>query len=129
MRNIVFALSVVLTLSACSNKKKLTDNLHGTWYVYKYLKDGIDKTAVAPYSDSIRNYTIEFTSGGDFKETNVFAPDTVILPGKWAFEDNNETLTLTDTVYKSRSYTIFNLEGNHVELRRLGTNRYLRKQQ
>jgi len=129
MRKLFLVLPLIVLLAACSNKKKLTDNIHGTWNVYKYLKDGIDKTAVAPYSDSIRNYTIEFTSGGDFKETNYFAPDTVVLPGKWMFEDNNETLTLTDTVYKSRSYTIFNLEGNHVELRRNGTNRYLRKQQ
>jgi hypothetical protein len=70
---------------------------------------------------------VSFTSDGKFIEQNIWGPDTVLLPGTWEFQDANEKLALSDTVYKKRVYTIFNLEGNHVELRRNGQNRYLRK--
>ncbi|MBP6515515.1 MAG: lipocalin family protein [Chitinophagales bacterium] len=131
MKKITLIVAVLILVASCNQKKSLTDNLAGKWNVYKLIKDNIDKTNIAPYSDSINdNYTIEFTAGGTFTET-YYPPvvtDTTQIPGNWVFENNNETLTLTDTIYKKRSFTIFNLEGNHVELRRGGQNRYLRKQ-
>lgn len=129
MKKITIILSAILFIASCSQKKTLTDNLNGKWYVYKLLKDNIDKTTVTPYSDTIKNYSVEFTSGGTFTETYTLPTitDTTTVSGTWAFENNNEILALTDTINHKRSYTIFNLEGNHVELRRGGENRYLRK--
>ena len=126
MKKLIFLFSALLLIAGCNNKKTLTANLEGKWYVYKLLQDNIDKTNISPYNDTIRNYTISFTDG-NFTEQNIFGTDTVILPGTWEFQDANEKLALKDTIYKSRIYTIFNLEGNHVELRRNGQNRYLRK--
>jgi hypothetical protein len=131
MKKISLIIVALVLIASCSQKKTLTDNLTGKWKVYKLLKDNIDKTNISPYSDSIKdNYIIEFTAGGTFTET-YFPPavlDTTQIPGNWVFENNNEVLTLTDTIYKKRSYTIFNLEGNHVELRKNGESRYLRKE-
>lgn len=131
MKKITIIAAVLILVASCNQKKSLTDSLTGKWKVYKLIKDNIDKSSIAPYSDSINDhYTIEFTAGGTFTETYYLptAADTAQIPGNWVFENNNETLTLTDTIYKKRSYTIFNLEGNHVELRRGGENRYLRKE-
>jgi hypothetical protein len=131
MKKITLIVAVLILVASCNQKKSLTDSLTGKWKVYKLIKDNIDKTSITPYSDSINDrYTIEFTAGGTFTETYFppTVPDTTQIPGNWVFENNNEVLTLTDTIYKKRSYTIFNLEGNHVELRRGGENRYLRKQ-
>jgi len=129
MKKTITLLAIIVLIASCSQKKSLTDSLTGKWYIYKFIKDNIDKTNITPYADTIRNYTVEFTAGGSFTESNFLASDTdtTYVKGNWVFENNNELLTLTDTVYKKRSYTIFNLEGNHVELRRGGESRYLRK--
>jgi hypothetical protein len=127
MKKFTLLFAAFLLIAGCSQKKTLTANLEGNWYVYKLIQDNIDKTATAPYSDTIKNYSVSFTSDGKFIEQNIWGTDTVLLPGTWEFQDANEKLALTDTVYKKRVYTIFNLEGNHVELRRNGQNRYLRK--
>jgi hypothetical protein len=127
MKKTILFLAVIFFIGSCSQEKKLKDNLTGTWYIYKLLVNGIEKTNVSPFVDTLRNYTIEFTEGGDFIERNVFPPDSVSNAGKWAFEDNNEKLSLTDSANGKRVFTIFNLEGNHVELRASGRNRYLRK--
>jgi hypothetical protein len=118
----------IAAVASCSKKKE--QNITGTWVVYKLLKDGIDWTNTSPYRDSIINYSITFEEGGNFREYNLFPPDTdtVIIPGKWSFEDSYQKLVLEDTIYTKRTYFVFNLEGNHVELRRGGLNRYLRKQ-
>jgi hypothetical protein len=107
MKKITLIVAVLILVASCNQKKSLTDNLAGKWNVYKLIKDNIDKTNIAPYSDSINdNYTIEFTAGGTFTETYYPACSSrygTQIPGNWVFENNNETLTLTDTIYKKRS--------------------------
>ena len=130
-RTIFLVAVVLLTFAACKKKENLSKDLNGTWEVYKYLKDGIDRREIPPYKDSLDHYFIEFTSGGLFTEFNYFInlpdTDTVIVTGNWSFEDRYDRLVLTDTIYYKRTYSIFNLEGDHVELRSGGINRYLRK--
>ncbi len=131
MKRTLILVLFIAAIASCSKKKDSTQNISGTWTVYKILKDGIDWTNTVPYSDTIRNYAITFSEGGTFLEKNYFPPDTdsVYIPGTWAFEDTYQKLVLQDTIYKKRTYYIFNLEGNHVELRRDGVNRYLRKKE
>ncbi len=128
MKKTIVMLAVILSAASCSKEKEYTQKLEGEWYVYKMLRNNIDVTNISPYRDTLRNYRITFSSGA-FTECNQFVGDTipVCIGGTWTFENQFETLTLTDSVYTSRSYTIFNLEGNHVELRRNGENRYFRK--
>lgn len=117
-----------MVAAACNKEKQFSNKLEGEWYVYKILRNNIDVTNIVPYSDTLRNYRITF-SGSSFTECNKFPQDTipVCITGSVKFENQYETLTLTDDSFGVRSYTIFNLEGNHVELRRGGENRYLRK--
>lgn len=128
MKKVVFLFVVISLVAGCDKKKINTDDLSGTWYVYKMLKNNIDVTNIQPYSDTLQNYRITFTDG-KYTECNQFPQDTipVCTGGNWLFDGYYETITLTDTVFGSRTYTLFNLEGNHVELRRNGINRYLRK--
>jgi hypothetical protein len=127
MKRTIILVIFLAAFASCSNRNE--KNIAGNWVVYKLLKDGIDWTNTSPYRDSIINYSITFDENGDFREYNFFPPDTdtVIIPGKWSFEDSYQKLVLEDTIYAKRTYFVFNLEGNHVELRRGGLNRYLRK--
>lgn len=124
---------IVAVVAGCNNKKTLTADLTGSWSVYKFINDNIDRTSA--FQDSFPNYTIVFT-GDKFVESYAIAPDTFpLLPdsafisGSWHFEQNNGKLILEDSVYTKRTYTIFNLETNHVELRKDVEARYLRKNQ
>jgi hypothetical protein len=129
MKKTFFLVMLIAAIASCSKKEETTQSITGKWEVYKYVKDGIDWTQYSPYKDSIVNYTITFAEGGTFLEKNYFPPDTdsVYLPGTWQFQDRYQKLLLNDTVYGDRLYYVFNLEGNHVELRRGGVSRYLRK--
>ena len=47
--------------------------------------------------------------------------------GTWSFQKDNGQLLLTDSTNK-RLFTVFNLDGSHVELLKGGYDRYMRKQ-
>ncbi len=128
MKKVFFFAAIILLATSCSKSKEYTSDLQGQWYVYKELRNNVDVTSVSPYADTLQNYRITF-AGNNFTECNQFPQDTipVCITGTWKFEDSNQSLVLTDTVNGVRSYTIFNLEGNHVELRMDGENRYFRK--
>jgi hypothetical protein len=126
----IVMLVTVLTVASCNKEKLNKEKLAGTWYVYKYLLYNIDRTDMYfPANDTnsaLHPYTIAFTEGGQFTEIAVGADSTVVT-GTWVFEDNLEKITLEDTVYNKRTYTIYNLTRDHVELLNDSTRRYMRK--
>lgn len=128
MKRVFFLAAILLVVASCNKGKEFTADLQGQWYVYKMLKNNIDVTAVVPYSDTLHNYRITF-AGNNFTECNQFPQDTipVCISGTWAFKDSYQSVVLTDTINGVREYTVFNLQGDHVELRRNGENRYFRK--
>ncbi len=131
MKKLVFIFFVTVLLIGCDAKKSNTDNLVGSWSVYKFTQNNADRTTA--FADSFPNYTIVFDAGGNFVESyskptlDTLIPDSVFIKGKWAFENKYDYLTLTDTVFTSRKYAIYNLEAVHVELRKDSESRYLRK--
>ncbi|MFN8277043.1 MAG: DUF5004 domain-containing protein [Chitinophagales bacterium] len=126
MRKAIAVFGLLLLLASCSDKKKLTDNIQGTWYIYKLVRYNVDLTNVL--SDSLYNYRVTY-SGSNYVENNVVYGDTTASSGTWEFRDNYESLAMIDTAKKERVFTIFNLTGNHVELRRNSESRYMRKVQ
>ena len=134
MKKIFAIITAVLLLAGCSQDKQNIANITGKWYVYKWVVNNSDHYSVAPYSDSIKNYNITFSADGHYIEQNAIpnllgVADTTYAIGTWAFQNANEYLVLTDTGMHVRTYTIFNLMGNSVELRRASEDRYMRKVQ
>jgi hypothetical protein len=127
MKKALCVFAGLIFLIGCSSKTELTGDLTGKWYIYKITRNNIDQTHLV--SDSFQNYSITFTGDGKYVEENVAGVDTARSPGLWAFQNNYGQLTLTDTALKVRTYTVFNLAGNHVELLRNSEDRYLRKYQ
>lgn len=131
MKKIIFIVVVLVGLIGCSNEKSSKDNLVGRWEVYKYFKNNIDQSTL--FADSFPAYTITFDAGGNFTEsyllidTDTLTPDTTKISGTWAFENKLDNLILTDSVYRTREFTIYNLENTHVELRRSLESRYMTK--
>lgn len=126
----VLMLLMVFTVASCNKEKIYKENLAGTWYVYKYLLRGIDRTAQYfppnDTSDALHPYTIAFTEGDEFTEIAV-GVDTLLVTGTYSFADNLDKIVLEDTIYNKRTYTIFNLTRDHVELVNDSTRRYMRK--
>jgi uncharacterized lipoprotein NlpE involved in copper resistance len=122
MKKALIALSVVFILAGCSKSTQYTQDLTGTWYVYKLTYYSVQQSL-----DSLANYTITFSSNGQYIEKNVFGTDTTYSPGTWAFQNSYGQLVLTDTTKSQTTYTIFNLTGNSIELLRNGYDRYMRK--
>jgi hypothetical protein len=127
MKKALVIFAGLIFLVSCSNKKQLTGDLAGRWIIYKITQNNIDQSALV--ADSFQNYTISFTSAGQYIEQNAFGTDTSFQTGTWQFQNNNEQLVLTDTTLKPRTYTIFDLMGNSVQLLRNGQDRYMRKVQ
>ena len=124
MKKALFVFACLIGLIGCSNKKELTGDLTGRWYIYKITRDNIDQRNLV--NDSFSNYSITFTGDGKYVESKAAGLDTTTLPGSWEFKDNYGKLQLTDTA-EVRLYTVLNLAGNHVELLRNRENRYMRK--
>ena len=150
MKKVYALLLIVLVVASCNKEKIYKDNLNGLWEVYKYILNNTDKTT--QFKAEHPNYTIAFTSGGQFTETQS-SVDTTVISGTYAFEDNDEKIVLTneyftysiitlydtamvpyfDTVPVShtltRKYTIFNLTKDHVQLRNDTSQLYMDKPQ
>lgn len=153
MKKSLLILLIIMVVAGCNKEKIYKENLNGVWQVYKYLLYNVDKTQ--QFQNQHPNYTITFTSDGKFTEflTN---PDTNIVNGTYSFADNDEKIVLTnpyftfrtdtfmhidtvlvdttfviDTIRIShtsvRSYTIFNLTKDHVQLRNDTSQLYMNK--
>lgn len=139
----LLSIAIVLVLIAgCSKEKEYKKNLEGTWEVYKYLLRNVDKTSL--FATQNPNYTITFTNSGQFTEF-VTNPDSTYVNGTYSFKDNDEKIVLEniyntftldtagDTIFTPRTikreFTIFNLTGDHVQLRNDTSQLYLSKQE
>jgi hypothetical protein len=116
----------VILLASCSKSTQYTQDLTGTWYIYKLTLNNVDRQDIL--NDSLGFDTIVFTSGGKYTENYIYAlTDTVHKLGTWQFQNSYGQLLLTDTSRVQYTYTIFNLTGNSMELLRNGYDRYMRK--
>ena len=131
MKRFFAVLVVIVLLAGCSQTVQYTNDLTGKWIIYKLIMNNTDVTSRD--QDSIKNYSITFTPDGHYVEQNAVpnsmgvVTDTTYQIGTWAFQNSLEYLVLTDTAMNVRTYTIFNLQSNHVELKRNGEDRYMRK--
>jgi hypothetical protein len=128
---LVVFISIAL-LSACSKSTQYTQDLTGTWNIYKLTYYNVEDDSYL--LDSLGNYAITFTSNGHYVETYVkypnLMPDSVTNVGTWQFQNSYGQLLLVDSSSSIRdTFTIFDLTGNSVELLSDGFNRYMRKAQ
>ncbi|HWB64720.1 MAG TPA: membrane lipoprotein lipid attachment site-containing protein [Chitinophagales bacterium] len=139
MKRIFIFLLMLVAVAGCKKKETVySDDLQGTWQVYKYLFRNVDQTQ--QFQNQYGGYTITFTNSGTFVESYHNASDSTTLNGTYSFTGNDEmlvledsTYTLVDTVlvshYTKREYTIFNLTSSHVQLRNDSTQLYMSKLQ
>jgi hypothetical protein len=132
MKKILVAIICFFIVAGCSKGKQYTQDLTGSWYVYKVTLNSIQQNN--PVADTILNDSITFTSGGLYTKLNIvarpsLADTTVSSTGKWQFQDSYGQLLLTDTSHVQYNFTILNLTGNSVELLSNGFDRYMRKNQ
>jgi len=127
MKKLLGIALLAFVLVACNKEKVMKSSLEGEWNVYKYLQYNIDRTT--DFLGRHPQYSLVFTSDGKFVESFLPTGDTIptVAAGTWAFADNLEKLQLIDTVYGTRTYTVFNLTDNHVQLRNDTSQLYLRK--
>ena len=124
MKKALVVIMGVILMAGCSKNTQFTQDLTGTWYIYKLTLNNIQQDLTA---DSLINYTVTYTGDGHYTEQNIFGTDTIHNVGTWQFQDSYGKLVMTDTARVQTTYTIFNLQGNHVELLRNGYDRYMRK--
>jgi hypothetical protein len=125
-KGLVIFLGLIIILAGCSKSKQLTNDLTGTWIVYKATYNNVEDQALA---DSLLNYSVTFTSNGQYTTQNIFGTDTLHTLGTWQFQNSYSQLVFTDTSHVQTTYTMLNLTGNSVELLRNGYDRYMRKNQ
>jgi hypothetical protein len=143
----LLVIALLLVIAGCNKDKKDTNDLVGTWHVYKYLYQNADETTQFLQMNPL--YNITFTASNTFTERNAASiHDTVIAGvtyadttygytnhGTWAFANNYTHLILTDTVYvlqdtilvptlAQRNYTMFDLSGSNVQLDSASTSEY-----
>jgi hypothetical protein len=124
MKKALVVIMGVILMAGCSKNTQFTQDLTGTWYIYKLTLNNIQQDLT---TDSLINYTVTYTGDGHYTEQNIFGTDTIHNVGTWQFQDSYGKLVMTDTAKVQTTYTIFNLQGNHVELLRNGSDRYMRK--
>jgi hypothetical protein len=146
----LLVIALVLVIAGCNKDKKDTNDLVGTWHVYKYLYQNADETT--QWLSQHGYYKITFLANGSFVEqdsgylgsvtvgSNSY-PDTlygITRGGTWAFANNYTHLVLTDTAYAlvppadtsvaptlvQRNYTMFDLSGSNVQLDSASTSEY-----
>ena len=108
MKKTLVLMCILILAAACNKSKKYSNDLAGTWTVYKYLLNNVDQTA--SFKNRLINYSISFTSGGTFKETygtpsdtsigGLPVPDTAYISnsGSYSFTDQTSVIVLTDTL-------------------------------
>ena len=143
----LLVIALVLVIAGCNKDKKDTNDLVGTWHVYKYLYQNADETSQFLQANPLYNYTFAangtyvLRNGGTVHDTTVngvLIPDTLYgstTTGKWAFANNYTHLILTDSVLvfqdsvlisttAQKNYTIFDLSGSNVQLDSANTSEY-----
>ena len=126
MKKVSAVIMGLVLLAGCSKNTQYTNDLSGTWYIYNLTYYNVSQSLV---TDSLVNYTITFTSNGQFTTQNSYPGDTLRSAGTWQFQNSYGQLVLTDTLAGKDTFTIFDLTGNSVQLLRDGYDRYMRKQQ
>ena len=126
MKKVLVVFIGFIILAGCNKGSQYTSDLTGTWTVYKLTYNNIEQSLT---TDSFANYSITFTSGGQYVEQNIFPPDTLYDAGTWKFQSSYGQLVFSDSTKAIDTFTIFNLTGNSVELLRDGYDRYMRKNQ
>jgi hypothetical protein len=126
MKRIIMATMALIILAGCSKSKQYTQDLTGTWTIYKLTYNSNDASTFL--TDSMGSYMITFTSGGQYTEQYLYGADSVNHAGAWRFQDSYGQLVLTDST-SIDTFTIFNLTGSSVELLRNSYDRYMRKNQ
>ena len=132
MKNLIVAIIGLFILAGCSKGKQYTQDLTGTWNIYKLTHLSVDVSS--PYLiDYMANYKITYTSDGHYVEQYVkidyTGVDSIQHIGTWQFQNSYGQLLMTDSAHVKDTFTILNLTGNSVELLRNGFDRYMRKQQ
>lgn len=126
MKKVLLAFIGLALIAGCSKNTQFTQDLTGTWMVYKYTYLNAQQSLSA---DSLLNYSITFSSNGTYAEQNIFGTDTLRDAGLWKFQNSYSQLVFSDSLKAIDTFTIFNLTGNSVELLRNGYDRYMRKNQ
>lgn len=145
----IVVVALLVVLAACNKDKLFTQDLTGTWHIYKFLYKNVDETA--QFLAANAGYTITFTSDHKFVEkfasvhdttiNGVVYPDTTysgLNSGTWAFANKDINLVLTDSTLvlhdtilvptvRIRTYTIFDLTGASVQLDTDTTQAYYQK--
>jgi hypothetical protein len=149
MKKLASILLIIVVIAGCKKKTDIyKENLNGTWNVYKYLLNNTDKTQ--QFQNQNPNYSISFTEGSAFTEL-ITNPDSSFTTGTYSFAASDEKLVLTNVYYtyttdtawvdttnfiidtisishnSARTFTIFNLTRDHVELKTDSSVRYMKK--
>ena len=133
MKKTLMVIMGVILLASCSKNTQYTQDLTGSWYIYKLTYKNFEVPNTL--ADSLGGDTITFTAAGQYTERyqvlnlSTSTWDTIHHIGTWQFQDSYGKLVLTDTSRVQTVYTIFNLQGNHMELLRNSYDRYMRKVQ
>jgi hypothetical protein len=146
----ILVIALLMIIAGCNKDKKDTNELVGTWRVYKYLYQNADETT--QWEAAHGPYRITFLANGTFVEHDSGYTQNITLNGvnyvdtlyginrggTWAFANNYTHLILTDTAYLpvppadtsvaptlvQRNYTMFDLSGSNVQLDSASTSEY-----
>ena len=89
MKKALVVIICIALLSACSKSTQYTQDLTGTWNIYKLTYNNVQDNQYL--HDSLNNYSITFTSGGQYTETYVkynSITDSVTNVGTWQFQNS-----------------------------------------
>lgn len=101
MKQIIFLLAIVLTVSSC---KKTTESLTllGNWEVDSYRENGVDQTTL--FKATYLNYKIKYDASNNYIETYNIAGVNVTNAGEWKITNGGEDYELTNQVDNSKRY-------------------------
>jgi hypothetical protein len=103
-------------------------NFYGNWRVYKFLLNNIDKTT--QFANQYPHYSLSFTQNGGYEEFYL-NPDTIKTTGTYAVIDTDLSCSPVrielNANIPARSYTVFNLTTDHMQLRNDTSQLYLTK--
>jgi len=103
----ILILFAIFFLTNCK-KKEMVDYIPGTWGVFSYLEDGIDKSN--DFALTYQAYKIIFDAKGTYEEFYRYQGVETSIQGTWTLENNNSNLILIDnnpsSLQKMRVYQV-----------------------
>ncbi len=101
MKQIIFLLAIVLTVSSC---KKTTESLTllGNWEVDSYSENGVDQTTL--FKATYLNYKIKYDASNNYIETYTIAGVNVTNAGEWKITNGGDDFELTNQADNSKRY-------------------------